>query len=260
MVRQYIGSGPVTGSCDPSRGIGSGTRKRGRVRMGLLIGASLGVLALALGPVVGQSLPARSPSTAGLTAADFIRMPEYRADWGLAKIDAATAYARGFTGLGVLVAVVDSGIDPTHPEFIGRISPASRNFIPGETRLRDTDLPTADDPIGGHGTHVSGTVAASFDGRGMMGVAFDSTILAAVDLRYVNEATRYAADRGARVLNGSFGDDFRYERTSYQTYTLSGAQAEYDAMKYAAAKGVLMVRAAGNEHTIYNQASYKNPM
>ncbi|WP_244540815.1 S8 family peptidase, partial [Methylobacterium sp. yr668] len=228
--------------------------------MGLLIGASLGVLALALGPVVGQSLPARSPSTAGLTAADFIRMPEYRADWGLAKIDAATAYARGFTGLGVLVAVVDSGIDPTHPEFIGRISPASRNFIPGETRLRDTDLPTADDPIGGHGTHVSGTVAASFDGRGMMGVAFDSTILAAVDLRYVNEATRYAADRGARVLNGSFGDDFRYERTSYQTYTLSGAQAEYDAMKYAAAKGVLMVRAAGNEHTIYNQASYKNPI
>ncbi|MBP0656556.1 hypothetical protein J8J20_22035, partial [Mycobacterium tuberculosis] len=88
-----------------------------------------------LGPVAAQTVPARSPSTfdafgVPLTASQF-DTPEYRADWGLAAINAATAYARGYTGLGVLVAVIDSGIDPTNPEFNLRISSQSRNFIQG---------------------------------------------------------------------------------------------------------------------------------
>lgn len=71
-------------------------------------------------------MPTRPPSIVNafgvpLLATQF-DTPEYRADWGLGAINAATAYARGFTGLGVLVAVVDSGIDPAHPEFFGQIS------------------------------------------------------------------------------------------------------------------------------------------
>jgi len=73
------------------------------VRLGLLVGSSLATLALALGPVAAQTVPARSPSTfdafgVPLTASQF-DTPEYRADWGLAAINAATAYARGYTGL-----------------------------------------------------------------------------------------------------------------------------------------------------------------
>ncbi len=93
----------------------------------LIVCCSLVVLITALGPVAAQTIPARSPSTldvfgAPLAAAQF-DTTEYRADWGSAKINAATAYARGFTGLGVMVAVVDSGIDLLIPNFITPFHP-----------------------------------------------------------------------------------------------------------------------------------------
>ncbi|MGU3387445.1 S8 family serine peptidase, partial [Methylobacterium sp. D53M] len=260
MVKQYSDVERVTGSCDPSRGARAGTRRRGPVRLGLLVGSSLATLALALGPVAAQTVPARSPSTfdafgVPLTAAQF-DTPEYRADWGLAAINAATAYARGFTGNGVLVAVVDSGIDPNHPEFnnrLGRISPYSRNFIPPNDPflLGDTDPKS-------HGTHVAGTIAAARNGTGMMGVAFDSTVLALFDLTNTANAIDYAAQQKARVLNGSYGpvvsEPFdsngipnpTYRRLTTQEYTL-GDINEYRAIKRAVDRDMLLVFAAGNE-------------
>ncbi|MEE7468301.1 hypothetical protein MOF8_16725 [Methylobacterium oryzae] len=257
VVQQYSDVERVTGSCDPSRDARAGTRRRGPVRLGLLVGSSLATLALALGPVAAQTMPARSPSTVDafgvpLTTSQF-DTPEYRADWGLSAINAATAYARGFTGLGVLVAVIDSGIDPTNPEFRGKISSQSRNFIPGlnQDLIYDTDARSS------HGTHVAGTIGAARDGVGMMGVGFDSKILALFDLRDTISAVETATQNGARVLNGSYGpttsrpvvDGFlnpNYRKMSIQEYYASDA-LETNALIEAAQSDMLMVFAAGND-------------
>nr|WP_280142415.1 MULTISPECIES: S8 family serine peptidase [unclassified Methylobacterium] len=248
--------------------------------MGLLVGSSLATLALALGPVAAQTVPARSPSTFGLTAADFSNWSAYQGDWGLAAINAATAYAHGYTGLGVSVAVVDSGIDPNHPKFAGRISSASRNFWltdpPGA--IRSTLLVD----LNSHGTHVSGTIGASAAGGEMMGVAFESTLLSLnaimgpAEANFIkqrlglneistdaNAAVDFAAANGARVLNGSYGPSLPtklilddngnvisnpyYVQLKIQSYEYGDALAEYSALKRAADKGMLLVFAAGNE-------------
>mgnify|MGYP003289825994 CR=1 FL=1 len=93
---------------------------------------------------------------------------EYRASDGAVTSKAISAYNAGATGEGIKVAVIDSGINPTLAEFAGRIDPASRD-VAGNRGLADQD---------GHGTAVSGVIAAAKNNSGMHGVAFDSTIIA----------------------------------------------------------------------------------
>ncbi|MEV7625753.1 S8 family peptidase [Actinoplanes sp. NPDC089786] len=71
-------------------------------------------------------------------------------DVSVPQIGAPTAWAEGLDGAGVTVAVLDTGIDATHPDFAGKIV-ATENF---------TNLPTADDNVG-HGTHVASIIAGS---------------------------------------------------------------------------------------------------
>ncbi|MEV4637264.1 S8 family serine peptidase [Actinoplanes sp. NPDC049548] len=71
-------------------------------------------------------------------------------DRSVPQIGAPAAWQRGLDGTGVTVAVLDTGIDATHPDFAGRIAEA-RNF---------TDTASADDEVG-HGTHVASTIAGS---------------------------------------------------------------------------------------------------
>ncbi|KTS09406.1 peptidase S8, partial [Methylobacterium radiotolerans] len=239
----------------------------------LIVCCSLVVLITALGPVAAQTIPARSPSTldvfgAPLAAAQF-DTTEYRADWGSAKINAATAYARGFTGLGVMVAVVDSGIDPTHPEFHNTISPLSRNFINGFRPYTLVDTDKNND----HGTHVSGTIGAGRNSYGMMGVAFDSTILSLPTIFKETEtsaAINYAATVGARVLNGSYGPgyskpfnpdgtvNYRYRYLDSQEYNQDRSILDYHAIVNATKKDVLLVFTAGNDG-IYQPKLAANP-
>jgi subtilase-type serine protease len=244
-------------------------------RFGLRVGCSLLALSLALGPVAAEDLPPlRSPSTAGLTASDF-ETPEYGSDWGLRAINASTAYARGFTGLGILVAVIDTGIDASHPEFrdLGNrggspIDPASADayeWLPNSPApflipsIADRD---------GHGTHVSGTIGAARDGVGMMGVAYESRILTLrgivgnqdakdyndPDIQLIGRATQaidYATQHGARVLNGSYGPNYPSPGTSgfpllQTTPFYESDREQFAAIKRAADAGMLLVFSAGN--------------
>ncbi|MBL7309367.1 S8 family serine peptidase, partial [Escherichia coli] len=94
-------------------------------------------------------------------------------DNSLARINASAAYARGFSGLGVLVAVGDTGLDANHPAFSGRISDKSIHAVglaPGQDPkyIYDTEE---------HGTYVSGIAAASIYNVKKMGVAYDSSLM-----------------------------------------------------------------------------------
>ena len=140
----------------------------------------------------------------------------------------------------VIVAVIDSGIDYGHPEFAGRIL-AGRSFVSGSWK-HDTD---------GHGTFVAGEIAADpFNGQGIAGIAFNAKLLIAkvlrpdgsVSLQAEIEAIRWAADRGARVINLSIGGVRDPGNPRLDTYS----PAEQAAVEYAYSKGVLVVAAAGN--------------
>jgi len=204
--------------------------------------------------------PARNlPRAAMAPAPAYFVTPEYNANYGLAQINAADAYALGLSGKGVLVAVVDSGIELTHSEFDGRLSPLSRNFgfdLPDPTDILDRDRTS-------HGTHVAGTIAAARDGNGMHGVAYNAEILA---LRAIvpgggdiAAAIRYASEKGAKVLNGSYGPSYPsptlpdgspnpdYTVVPIQPYHIDGTSAEVSAIRQAGASDMVMVFAAGNE-------------
>jgi subtilisin family serine protease len=132
----------------------------------------------------------------------------------------------------VIVAVIDSGIDAAHPEFIGRILPGY-DFYEGD-----------DDPQDGcgHGTHVSGSILANGNnGEGIAGMDWQAQLL---PVRVLDDACVgtilnvaagivWATDQGARILNLSLG--------SYSPSTLLE-----DAIFYAYSRGAAIFSAAGN--------------
>ncbi len=109
--------------------------------------------------------------TTPLTQAENFDTPEYRQQYGLAMINAAQAYQQGFTGQGVRVGVMDSGIFSLHPEFQGRIG-GGWDIYNNRAITQSWGI-----DLEGHGTHVSGIIAANRNGIGMLGVAFNSQIV-----------------------------------------------------------------------------------
>ncbi|MDE0245532.1 MAG: S8 family serine peptidase [Gammaproteobacteria bacterium] len=125
--------------------------------------------------------PTSFPDDPGLTAAqEAERMaisgsPEFSDQWSLSEIRADYAYARGYTGAGVTVGIIDTGADPDHVAFEGKLHPQSAiasQFCPDGTcsfsAIRDT---------GTHGTAVGGLIAGARLGNRMHGVAYDAELL-----------------------------------------------------------------------------------
>jgi hypothetical protein len=156
-------------------------------------------------------------------------------DSALPLVGAPLAHQKGFTGKGIKIAVVDTGIDATHPDLAGRVV-AAANFS------------TDNDPHDymGHGTHVAsiaaGTGAAS-DGK-YGGIAPQAELINAKGLNRagsgndssIMRAMEWAADQGARIENLSLG-------SSATSGTDPLSQAVND---ISAKKNVLFVIAAGN--------------
>lgn len=156
-------------------------------------------------------------------------------------------------GSGVTVAVLDTGALTTHPDFTRadgskvitdcvNFSNRSSNQIEGQC---------ADGH--GHGTHVTGTIAAAggADGKGIFGVAplasvFAYKVLSDRGSGYADDianAIRVAADRGANIISMSLGGS-------------SGSSLYLDAIRYANSKGVLVIAAAGNSGPDANTIGY----
>ncbi len=140
----------------------------------------------------------------------------------------------------VRVAVIDSGIDGTHPELRGRIA-ASKSFVDGPATV-DTQ---------GHGTFVAGLIAAQTnDGIGIAGLAPAAELLVAkvvgpqrsIPVEAEAKAIRWAVASRARIINMSLGGVRDPRDPGTDTYS----QLEADAVAYAVSKDVLVVAAVGN--------------
>lgn len=137
-------------------------------------------------------------------------------------VGAPDAWARGWTGEGTTIAILDSGIDSDHSEFAGRIT-ANECFLSNCTSGEDDN---------GHGSHVAGTAAAALDGVGMTGVAPDADIISAkiidrsgsVDIAAMIDAIEWANDLNATVANLSLGYNFS---NTYRSAVGKTAEGEY---------------------------------
>tara|TARA_Y100001970_G_scaffold98563_1_gene123861 strand:+ start:1254 stop:3749 length:2496 start_codon:yes stop_codon:yes gene_type:complete len=146
---------------------------------------------------------------------------EYINQYGLSMINASSAYARGATGRGTVIGIMDSGVDKTHQELNGAFKITSDSILDYQSRS-----PTTDEKL--HGSHVSGIALGERDGTGMHGVAFDAqlffisielgtpgetyepvTIDPTVDYSGIDSSwsnlESYFIERGVTVVNGSFG-------------------------------------------------------
>lgn len=167
--------------------------------------------------------------------------PMRSSQWGLAYIKAPEAW-RVSRGQGVVVAVVDTGVDLTHPDLRGQLVQGVNLVKPGRSPQDDF----------GHGTHVAGIIAAATgNGIGVAGVApgarimpvkvLDNTGSGSADV--IAAGIRYAADKGADVINMSLGEQIGADRVADAT----GANARLSAaVAYAWSKGAVLVAAAGN--------------
>ena len=161
--------------------------------------------------------------------------PYWTYQWGPQKIEADYAWNTTIGNHSVLVAVIDTGIDYTHPDL-------SENYIAlGHDWVNDDDDPLDDN---GHGTHCVGIVAAVLNNAvGIAGIA-NVSVMAEKGLDAYGYGTEDdlanaiidAVDNGADILSNSWGGS-------------DDSILIHDAVRYAYDNGVLVVAAAGNDAT-----------
>ncbi|HEV2755296.1 MAG TPA: S8 family serine peptidase [Actinomycetota bacterium] len=166
--------------------------------------------------------------------------------WGLTRIEADKAWALA-DGSGVTIAVVDSGVDLGHPDLADKIvSHPDADFVDGKG---DTD---GSQDEAGHGTHVAGIAAAvTNNGIGVAGVAPGASVLPVRVLDENEKGTtarvaagvRYAADKGAQVINLSVS----YDARGHVDSITGSMRPVHDAVSYALGKGAVVVASSGND-------------
>jgi Subtilase family len=237
----------------------------GRFAVGVAPGADATALAAALEAQTGGSASVIGPFAVGLSAPDargvadlpgvaYVERltggrrlafapsdPHFARQWYVPAVRGFDAWPQRPTWLrGLRVAVIDSGIDGTHPEFQGRLA-GWKSFV-GGSPLRDKR---------GHGTFVAGLMVARMDnGEGIAGLAFPAQLLVAkvvrsdgvVPLEAEAKAIRWAVDSGARVINLSLGGIRDPLDPNHDSYS----ELEADAVAYAVRKGAVVVASVGN--------------
>ena len=151
--------------------------------------------------------------------------------WGITRINATTAHSKGIKGTGIKVAVLDTGIDYTHPDL-------KANYIGGYDFVNKDNDPMDDHS---HGTHVAGTVVAASNGIGLLGAAPQAKIYAVkvadksgyCSYSNIIAGINWAVNNNANVITMSLGG------TSSSSTLQSACDSAYS-------KGVVLVGAAGN--------------
>ncbi|MEG4485198.1 S8 family serine peptidase [Microcoleus sp. D2_18a_B4] len=170
-------------------------------------------------------------------------------------INTPEVWEQNITGNGIVVAVIDSGVDYTHPDLDSNIwqnaGEIAENGIDDDRNgyiddIRGWDFVVNDnnpmDLDNGHGTHVAGLIAAERNDFGITGVAYNAKIMPVRVIDTFGDAyrnniaagIRYAADNGANVINLSLGNEF------------VPSNVVNNAIEYANNKGSVVVMAAGN--------------
>ncbi|SFD39103.1 type VII secretion-associated serine protease mycosin [Streptomyces aidingensis] len=221
------------------------TRRLARHRPTALLALLLGT-ALALGATPAGTAPA---------VADTIRDQQR---WALDAINAPAAW-RTTRGAGVTVAVLDTGVDAGHPDLAGAVL-EGRDFVTHGAE-------PGDEHWAGHGTAMAGIIAGrghgAGSGSGIIGVAPEAEILPVRVLleeddparaeereapgNAVADGIRWAVDQGAEVINLSLGDDSPSAHPDPE---------EDAAIRYALARGVVVVASAGNGGESGDPVSY----
>lgn len=186
---------------------------------------------------VGNGKPRRGDTPASSPVQPVQTMPA-----GIARIGAGGLVNKG-TGIGV--AVLDTGIDLTHPDLVANIAPVSKTCIARTSSAQDDN---------GHGTHVAGTIAASHNAIGVVGVAPEAKLYAVKVLDKdgagswssiicgIDWVTENAGALNIRVANMSLGG----AGTSDNNCGLSNNDALHAAICNSTRQGVTYVVAAGN--------------
>jgi subtilisin family serine protease len=211
-------------------------------------------LTKAFSPVYGYGLV---DATAAIGKATGTQLWDQGSDpawgWDLNQMNVPEAWKSGYTGQGIVVAVVDSGVDNRHTDLNDNLWRNSReiygngidddrngyiddvlgwNFVSNNNNTMDDD---------DHGSHVAGIIAAEDNGYGAIGIAYNAKIMPVKVLdshgdgknSSVAQGVYYAANNGAKIINLSIGG----------TYSSEIDQA----ISYATQKGSLVIMAAGNE-------------
>lgn len=164
--------------------------------------------------------------------------PEYRLSWGVTASRGNSAYRKGATGEGVVVAMIDTGVDATSAKMFSNLAPASTDLVP--VRRYDTGDRQ-------HGEQTASLLAARVDGVGTFGLAYGATLLSiradrdgsclkvcAFDPDVIARGIDYAVDHGARLIGMPMASKRR----------IPAIEA---AMERAIARGAIIVAAAGND-------------
>ncbi len=209
-------------------------------------------------PAIAASVPEvaidalkKNPSITNVELDNQVFALEQTLPWGIDRIDAEVVHASGNKGAGVKVAIIDSGIDYTHPDL-------SANYVDGYDFVNDDDDPMDDY---GHGTHVAGIIAAEDNGFGVVGVAPEASlyalkILDSNGIGYISDvmyAIQWASDPDG---NGSADDRLDIINMSLGAYT-GNIFLEW-ACNLAYYDGLLLVAAAGNGGSVIYPAAYSS--
>ncbi len=188
----------------------------------------------------GQFAPPPPPASPTPTPSSSLDTPEYRRSNAATQVNILSVWGAGIGGAGVLVGVVDTGIDLGSPEFAGRIHPTSRDVTAAGRSIQDED---------GHGTFVAGVLAAARNNSAIVGVAPEAQLAVMRGDRSgtctTQEGCRFsdssvaaginaATDAGAKVINLSLGGS-------------SGSLVLRQAFARAGNQGSILVIGAGND-------------
>lgn len=158
---------------------------------------------------------------------DFVE--EERGSWGVGKVKAPEAWKLGVTGKGIKIAVIDTGVDYTHPAIAHCVlKDEGFNFVNHTKNAMDDNS---------HGTHVTGTICGK-----LIGVAPDAKVIplkfldadGSGDLAGALDAINFAIKAKVQIMSNSWGGG---------PYT----QSLFEAIQEAKKAGIIFVAAAGNE-------------